>query len=129
MMSARTMRRLQIGVALGMLVFIVLVTWVLLRSTLTVDKVSVKQDDNSTKNAQQAEVLREIKSLAADIRSCTTPGQECSRRGAKQTAQAIAAIGVGNRKSAAAAASCAISEKKPTYENIYACITREIDGQ
>jgi putative hemolysin len=37
-----------------------------------------------------------IKALAEQIKSCTTPGGECSKRGAKQTGQAVTRIGTQN---------------------------------
>lgn len=72
-------------------------------------------------NARRAEDTRE---LAEQIKSCTTPGGECFQRGEKRTAAAVGAIGVVNKRSAAAAASCAQTRSK--YQAILDCINAKL---
>ena len=68
-------------------------------------------------NAQRAEDTRV---LAEQIKSCTIPDGACYQRGEKRTAAAVGAIGVVNKRSAAAAAACAQTRSK--YQAILDCI-------
>lgn len=70
---------------------------------------------------------KDTQDLAEQIRSCTSPGGKCYERGQKQTAKAVGAIGVVNRKSAAAAATCA--QTRTEYAEILRCINRTLGIQ
>ena len=95
-------------------IFSVLVTGLLLYSTLLIRQTQVV-------NAERAQ---DTQSLTEQIRSCTSPGGKCYERGQKQTAKAVGAIGVVNRKSAAAAATCA--QTRSEYAAILRCINHTL---
>ena len=99
------------------IIFSLLVTGLLLYSVLLIRQTQVI-------NAGRAE---DTKALAEKIRSCTSPGGKCYERAQKQTAKAVGAIGAANRKSAAAAATCAQTRTK--YAEILRCINRTLGIQ
>jgi hypothetical protein len=96
------------------IVFSVVVAILLLATVLIVRQTQVD-------NAQRAE---DTKELAEQIKSCTTPAGACYKRGERRTAAAVGAIAAVNKRSAAAAASCA--RVSTEYATILRCVNRTL---
>lgn len=76
--------------------FIVVLVVLLVGAVVTIVQIRSTQVDNTVKNDQQTEVLKQVKRLAKRVESCTTPGEPCQRRGQRQTAQAVSILLSGN---------------------------------
>jgi hypothetical protein len=103
------------------------VTAVLLESAEETQKISTQQDKSAVKTETRDELLRELRAVAQQIRSCTTPGEPCSNRNQRATAKAVAEIARANTAAAAAASSCAVTVKPPTFNKVYRCTLRTLD--
>lgn len=97
-------------------------TYVLLQSAEETEKISTEQDQGTARAGDRDQTLREIKKVAEQIRSCTTPGEPCSERNRKATAKAVSDIGRANAAAAAAASACALQVERPTFQRIYNCV-------
>lgn len=123
-MTPRRRHALQMFVGLGLLVFVVSITYVIITGAERTDKISETQDQSVAKSEERDQVVLEIRALAAQIRSCTDPEKPCAKRGQQATANAIAEIQSNQAVSAAAATACAVEVKPVTFDNVYACVLK-----
>ncbi len=108
-----------VGVIAAIAVTAILVSAV--RSTQVRDT----QETNSPLIENTDKTLKAVEQLAAEIRSCTTPGEPCAERASQQTADAVGSI----NRVVIAAASCASGPGSHTYVEVQSCVLARLAGE
>lgn len=123
--TIRNMNRRQLVFAvlalLAMAVLLVVITAAIVgaqKSTAIRDQ----QQETTPLIESSNDTLDAIEKLAAEIRSCTTPGQDCYERGQRQTADAVDVI----NNAVVYAAACADQRGVQGQDEIYACVVRRM---
>ena len=60
------------------------------------------------------------------IEACTTPGRACYDRGQRRLAVIVSGLTQGSQRAASAAAACAASLDRPSYDAVYRCVLRTL---